>query len=37
MLTIRYGKLEDGHIRFGAAGDRARLGPVLSAEAQAAE
>ncbi len=25
MITIRYGRLEDGHIRFGVAGDRARL------------
>ncbi|MFW6299973.1 MAG: flavin-containing monooxygenase [Oceanicaulis sp.] len=37
MLTIRYGKLDDGHIRFGRAGDRARLGPVETETAQAAE
>ncbi|MFW6412589.1 MAG: flavin-containing monooxygenase [Oceanicaulis sp.] len=36
MLAIRYGKLEDGHIRFGSAGDRARLGPVET-QARAAE
>jgi cation diffusion facilitator CzcD-associated flavoprotein CzcO len=37
MLTIRYGKLEDGHIRFGKAGDRARLGTVEEEQAHAAE
>ena len=37
MVTIRYGALEDGHIRFGNAGDRSRLGPVDAVEAQAAE
>jgi cation diffusion facilitator CzcD-associated flavoprotein CzcO len=36
MITIRYGKLEDGHIRFGKAGDRARL-PEPEAMAEAAE
>lgn len=37
MMTIRYGRLEDGQIRFGRAGDRSRLGAVESAPAQAAE
>jgi len=37
MVTIRYGALEDGHIRFGQAGDRSRLGPVDAIDAQAAE
>ncbi|MGJ3231792.1 MAG: flavin-containing monooxygenase [Oceanicaulis sp.] len=37
MMTIRYGKLDDGHMRFGRAGDRSRLGPAEPAEAQAAE
>ena len=37
MMAIRYGKLEDGHIRFGQAGDRARLGPIETEQAQAAE
>ncbi len=36
MITIRYGKLEDGHIRFGKAGDRARL-PAPEVMAEAAE
>ena len=34
MLTIRYGRLEDGHIRFGTCGDRARLAePARAPEA----
>ncbi|MEQ8403989.1 MAG: NAD(P)/FAD-dependent oxidoreductase [Oceanicaulis sp.] len=37
MMTIRYGKLEDGHIRFGQAGDQASLAPVETVNAKAAE
>lgn len=34
MITIRYGKLDDGHIRFGKAGDRAGVAaPEVVAEA----
>ena len=37
MLTIRYGKLDDGHLRFGRAGDRETLAPDAQDFKQAAE
>jgi hypothetical protein len=35
MFAIRYGKLEDGHVRFGTAGDQVfRAGAPLTEAAE---